>query len=122
NDRCGTPERNEREQSCSGNNNARNCIAPAACSRVVGDAAHVWIRLPSRLKCSHFSSMKSSAGQARREMALGTWKNIPALLDRQVGSFIGELWDERHWQKSLEPAGAEESKGGYPQESTRLRP
>src|SRR6266581_2027901 len=57
----GAPEGNETQQRGGGHQNARNSITPAACgSRVVGDAAHVWMALACRLKCSHFSSGKSS--------------------------------------------------------------
>src|SRR5713226_999030 len=59
----GTPERNEGQEGCRGDDDTRNAVAPAACgSRAGGSAAHVWISPACRLKCSHFSSMKSSAG------------------------------------------------------------
>ncbi len=62
-DRRGTPERNEAQECRRGNNDTRNSIATAACgSRALGSAAHVWVSLTSRLKCSHFWSSKSSWG------------------------------------------------------------
>src|SRR4029077_16595524 len=62
NDRGRAPKGNKSKESGGSDNDARNTVAPAArSSGVDGSAAHVWVNLwPSRLKCSHFSSAKSS--------------------------------------------------------------
>src|SRR3989442_1150734 len=54
-DGCGPPERNEGQKGCSGDDDTRNAVAAAARgSRAMGSAAHVWVSLTRRLKCSHF--------------------------------------------------------------------
>src|SRR5207237_4665213 len=59
--RSSTPKGDETQQRGRGHQNARNSIAPSARgSRVVGNAAHVRISLPSRMQCSHFSRVKST--------------------------------------------------------------
>ena len=71
-DRRRPPERNERQKRRRGNNDARDTVATAACgSRASWSAAHVWVRLICRLKCSHFSHAKSSDG--RKSFARKCW-------------------------------------------------
>ena len=49
------PERNECQEGGSGDDDTRNTVAAAASgSRAMGSAAHVWVSLNRRLKCSHF--------------------------------------------------------------------